>query len=95
MAITITVSDVTPIVLIGELIQYIQGLGIHIGTENSLTAKLDNAVKSLEKGQTSAAINQVGAFINEVEAQSGKKITIEQAQVMIGRAQVIIYVIGL
>ena len=36
--------------------------------------KLESAVKSLEKGQEKAAVNKLNAFINQVEALSGKKI---------------------
>ncbi len=47
------------------------------GIVNSLDAKLDNAKKHLEKGKITPAINVLQAFINEVEAQNGKKLTNE------------------
>lgn len=56
------------------------------GVENSLDAKLDNAKKKIEQGNTTAAKNILNAFINEVEAQgcavyencpSGKHLTPE------------------
>ncbi len=47
------------------------------GIVNSLDAKLDNAKKHLEKGKITPAINVLQAFINEVEAQNGKKLTSE------------------
>ena len=42
-------------------------------------------------GQYNAAINQLNAFINQVEAQRGKKITDEDADALISAAQRIIY----
>lgn len=38
------------------------------GEANSLTAKLDAALNQLDRGNTTAAANQLGAFINAVEA---------------------------
>ncbi len=45
----------------------------------SLLAKLENAAKSREKGNNAAACGQLAAFINELNAQSGKKLTAAQA----------------
>jgi hypothetical protein len=42
--------------------------GLEKGLTNSLGKKLDNAVKSLEKGNTNAASGQLGAFTNEIDA---------------------------
>jgi|SRR3989338_3868527 len=47
------------------------------GVEQSLDAKLDNAKKKLEQGNTNAAKNVLEAFINEVEAQKDKHLTSE------------------
>lgn len=58
--------------------------------KNSLTHELTNVIKSLEKGQNNTAINQLNAFINEVKAQRGKKLTNEQADYLITTAQTII-----
>jgi hypothetical protein len=44
------------------------------GIVNSLDAKLDNAKKHLEKGQKTPAINELKAFVNEVEAQKDKHL---------------------
>lgn len=72
------------------LIELIGGLGIHHGTANSLTSKLHNAIASLQCGNTHAAVNQLNAFVNQVEAQRGKKLTEEQADMLIAEAQGII-----
>ncbi len=60
------------------------------GLENSLTAKLTNAIKSLEMGNTATAINQLQSFINQVQAQRGKAISESDADMLIAQAQAII-----
>jgi len=62
------------------LSEFIESLDLPKGIENSLLSKLDNAQKSFDKGNTNAGIKQLEAFINEVEAQSGKKISESDAQ---------------
>lgn len=63
-------------------------------TKNSLVSKVDNAQKSADKEVINAAINQLEAFINEVEAQKGKKISEEVANMLIEYAQNIIAQLG-
>jgi len=72
------------------LIKTIETWNLPKGTENSLTSKLQNAIQSLEKEQKNAAINQLNAFINEVQAQRNKKLTSQQADMLITEAQRII-----
>ena len=60
------------------------------GTENSLTSKLENAIDSLDNDKDTAGVNQLEAFINQVEAQRGKKLTEEEADALIAAAQWII-----
>jgi len=57
-----------------DLVQSVQESGIEPGIMSSLTVKLDNAGKSLAKGNIQAAVSQVEAFQNEVRAQRGRKI---------------------
>src|SRR5258706_21626 len=57
--------------------------------KNSLESKLQAAASSLSKGQTNAAINQLNAFINQVQAQRGKKITSAAADYLIAKARAI------
>ncbi len=52
------------------------------GIEESLTSKVENAIASLEKGNEKAAINQLEAFTNEVEALKEKKISLEDAKML-------------
>ncbi|UCE46592.1 MAG: hypothetical protein JSW47_13330 [Phycisphaerales bacterium] len=60
------------------------------GIEDSLVSKLENAIDSLNKGQDNAAVNKLEAFINQVEAQRGKKLTDEEADKLVARVQAII-----
>ncbi|MCK5526664.1 MAG: tandem-95 repeat protein, partial [Candidatus Latescibacteria bacterium] len=91
--ITIIVNNVTPTPLTEQLIAYVISLDLLKGIEKSLTSKLNNVIKSLEKGNDRAAINQLGAFINEVEAQRGKKLTEADADALMAAAHQIIEVI--
>jgi hypothetical protein len=54
--------------------------------KNSLASKVENALKSLDKGRENAAIGQLEAFINQGEAQRGKKISDETADLLISYA---------
>jgi hypothetical protein len=79
---------------IDDLISDIEDMDLPHGTENSLTSKLEAALKSLENGQCDTAINQLEAFINQVEALRGKKLTEEEADALIAAAEAIISMIG-
>ena len=68
---------------IENLPNIITRLGLQGGIENSLVSKVKNALKSIEKRNLNTAINQLQAFINQVEAQSGKKIPAEVADMLI------------
>ena len=70
-----------------DLASVIQSLGLHHGIENSLVQKASNACAKFNEGNTEAAINMLNAFINEVEAQRGKKISEEDAGMLIQFAQ--------
>lgn len=45
--------------------------------KNSLVSKVNNALNSVDKEKDDAAINMLEAFINQIGAQSGKKISTE------------------
>lgn len=59
------------------------------GVANSLNAKLRAALKALQKGNNRAAVNQLNAFINQVNAVSGTENgpTAEEGQGLISQAQ--------
>ena len=63
------------------------------GIKNSLVSKLENVIKQLDKGNNNTAINKLNAFINEVNAQSGKKISTSDANLLIAYAEGIINLI--
>ena len=82
-----------PTVLLARLIADVRVLSINHGTRNSLLAKLEVAQRSLAKGKRTAAKNMLGAFINSVQAQRGKKIPDAIADDRIARARRIIHVL--
>ncbi|MDH5373903.1 MAG: metallophosphoesterase, partial [Acidimicrobiia bacterium] len=81
--------------MIGDLLasvteMYDEGLIAPAGVYNSLIKKLESALKSLDKGQYKTAMNKLGAFINEVEARSGKRIDPDAAVALIAGAESIV-----
>ena len=64
-----------------------------VGVGRSLLTKLDTAQKSVDRGQPVAALNQLNAFINELDAQAGKHITIDHATHLRLHAQHVIAVL--
>ena len=60
------------------------------GIENSLTSKLDGVSDSLANEEDKGATNQLRAFIKQVKAQRGKKISEEDADALIEYAENII-----
>jgi hypothetical protein len=71
-----------------------QGLITSQGVANSLLAELNAAQAALDRGQTSVAINNLQAFIHEVQAQAGKHINSMHAQHMVMHAQMVIQALG-
>ncbi|MHC4796991.1 MAG: right-handed parallel beta-helix repeat-containing protein, partial [Planctomycetota bacterium] len=83
----------TPAELIAELLEGVGGLELPRGIENGLEAKLNAALRALEdenENNDIAAINTLGAFINAVEVQRGKKIPEAEADALIAAAQEIV-----
>jgi hypothetical protein len=76
-----------PAAAIGRLIATIEAADLPRGLENSLTKKLSNAQGNLARGKTKAATGKIEAFINQVEAQSGKKIDEADADTWIAAAE--------
>lgn len=64
----------------------LEDLALPQGIENALLAKIYNALESLEEGKEQTAVNHLLAFIKQVEAQKGKKISAEDADMLIGFA---------
>jgi len=85
---SVTIRIVTTqgiIYLINDL--YTQGQIDNAGIVTSLTNPIKNAQELLDKDQVNAAKNILQAFINEVEAQSGKNIDLTAAEELIYFAQ--------
>ena len=74
---TVTVVDTTPC-----LIALVQSLRLPSGTANSLIVKLQGAASALDRGNIQTACGNLGAFLNEVNAQEGKKLTAAQADLL-------------
>ncbi len=68
-----------------------QGFIDNQGVTNSLLAKLDAAQAAQDRGQTEVTINQLDAFIHEVQAQAGKHIDPMHAQHLVMHAQMVIH----
>ena len=89
-------TPTTPVVQkIQQIITSVQGLVtsgvLNHGQGNSLIAKLDAAIKNLNKENTNAPINELQAFINKVQANiRAGKLSPAQGQVLIDAANAVI-----
>lgn len=63
---------------------------INSSLTNSLDAKLNSAKKSIDSGQNATARNVLEAYINDIQAQSGKGITTEGANILISETRYVI-----
>ena len=79
---------------IASLITWVEGFGLPAGIENSFVVKLEHALASLQAGNTGAACGELQAFVNHAQAQSGKKLTVAQANQIIAEAQAIRAALG-
>ena len=98
--VSITVNPVNEIVLtpqeaIEELIDEVENLiteeKLNQGQGNALISKLENIIAKIDKGNIKPAINQLGAFINQVNAFiRGGVLSSEEGQPLIDAANEII-----
>jgi hypothetical protein len=72
---------------LSSLGRLISGMGAPAGTTHSLLAKLAAVQSSVANGNTTSACNQLSALIHEAQAQSGKKLTVDQANAIIAAVQ--------
>jgi len=84
--VTVTVSSKT----FDGLIEKIESLGLQKGIENSLISKLNASLKAFEKGNDKTTTNILEAFINEVNAQDGKKLSGNNADILRDAANLLI-----
>jgi WD40 repeat protein len=71
---------------IDDLVEMIESFNLPGGIENSLITKLHDALAAIDASDTATACDSLGAFINECRAQSGKKLTADQASQLINSA---------
>jgi len=64
------------------------------GIEKSLVTKLRHTQAAAKSGDFASACRHLGSFINEVQAQAGKKISLSQARQLITAAEQIKAVAG-
>jgi hypothetical protein len=67
----------------------VNGLNLPHGLTNSLDSDLAAAQAALAKNHTNAACGDLALFVQAVMAQSGKKITVNDANQLIAQANVI------
>ena len=84
-AINKLIEEINELVTIGDL---------NNGIGNSLISKLNESVKAINKGNSNSAINQLEAFINQVNALKGKKLSPENSDEILERVQKIIDVLS-
>ena len=84
----------TPAQRVAALVTLIEGFGLPDGIETSFTKKLEHALAALEAGDTATACSELQDFINHANAQSGKKLTVEQAGRIIAEAEAVRAALG-
>jgi len=68
---------------IADLIAEVTGAGLPHGIERSLLAKLEGAQRKVDADHLEGACGSLGAYVNEVRAQSGKKLEAAYAEELI------------
>jgi len=74
---------------IDDLVALIDSFNLPPGTANSLVTKLQSALTAIDSSDTATACSYLTAFTNECAAQSGKKLTTDQATQLINSANMI------
>lgn len=87
-------AEPSPSEPIADLVETIDELLLPHGMKTSLVSKLQAALASYDAGDLVDACSTLGAFINQVRAQSGKKIPVDVADSLIGEAESIRSAIG-
>lgn len=84
----------TPASLLRDLIAQVESYSLARGIQNSFVVQLQAALAAVEAGDAATARARLDDFIHHTRAQSGKKLTPEQAAEMIASAQAILDRIG-
>jgi hypothetical protein len=93
LPVTFYITAVTPESLVRTLLESVASLNLAAGSANALRSKLQNALDALAgetPGGIVSAIGMLNAFINSVEAQTGKSISPEQAEELVSQAGLLI-----
>ena len=81
-------------ITIDHIIDEVKSFNLDSDIEQGLLDKLVAAKSAIERNQNKTATNILKAFINQVKAQKGKKITNEQANILINDANALIKTFG-
>jgi hypothetical protein len=79
---------------ISDLVALLKSLHLQSEAASSLIVKLRGASSALRRGNYKAAFGSLEAFVNEVNAQTGKKLTTDQADELMASAARIRSVVG-
>ena len=71
---------------LNDLVALVESFNLRPGIENSLVTKLQNALAAIAVSDITTACDALTSFSNECRAQSGKKLTIDQANELITAA---------
>jgi len=77
----------TVVATTGSVCALVQRWVTQNGIANSLCVKLNNAQAAFDRGNRKAGDNQLDAFVNEVDAQTGKAIAADKASILKSVAQ--------
>lgn len=78
-----------------EVQALLEGGSLNLGQANSLVSILSNAIERLNEGDAVPAVNQLNAFIHQVNAQvSAGRMTEDEGQALIDLAQLAIDSLG-
>ena len=72
---------------ISDLISLVNSFHLSKSLQTGLDAKLQAALSAVNAGHTTAACSDLSAFISQVKTQSGKGLTVSQANQLIAAAQ--------
>ena len=86
-AFTFQVPSSSPPAQINDLIALVRSFDLPDGPENSFVVKLRTVLAALDAGDTGSACTALDSFISEAYAQTGKKLTSQQADQLITAAR--------
>jgi hypothetical protein len=90
LAFSAVASIVEPADAVENLIAAVDGMNLPKGIAQSLTAKLQAALKSIEAGRIAVAVNQLNAFNAEVKPLTGRQLSTAAAETLTSAARRII-----